>query len=244
MPRRITFFLVGVTAYGLFLATVLYAVGFVGNVAVPRTIDTGAVVPWPQALAIDVALIALFGVQHSAMARPAFKRAWQRIMPAPLERSVYVLMSSTCLVLLYWCWRPLPAPAWDASGTSIGAALSALFWLGWGLEVASTFLIDHFDLFGLRQVTLFLRGVAYTPPAFKQPLVYRFVRHPLMLCLLIAFWATPRMSMGHLVFAAGMTLYILVGVAFEERDLLAEHGESYAEYRAQVGMLFPLRWRR
>jgi protein-S-isoprenylcysteine O-methyltransferase Ste14 len=244
MLRRISFFLVGVVVYGLFLATVLYAIGFVGNVVVTKAIDTGTVVPWPQALAIDVALIALFGVQHSVMARPAFKRAWRRVVPVPLERSAYVLLSSACLFVLFWCWRPLPAPVWDASGTTIGAALAALFWLGWGLLVAATFLIDHFDLFGLRQVTLFLRGVEYTPLAFKRPLVYRFVRHPLMLCQLIAFWATPRMSVGHLVFAAGMTLYILVGIAFEERDLLAEYGESYAKYRAEVAMLAPLRWRR
>ncbi len=243
MAQRIIFFLVGVMAYGLFLATVLCGIGFVGNVALPKGIDGGGAAPWPQALVVDVALIALFGVQHSVMARPAFKRAWQRVLPAPLERSVYVLLSSACLLLLFWWWRPLPAPVWDASSTSIGGALAALYWLGWGLVVASTFLIDHFDLFGLRQVTLFLRGVEYTPPPFHQPLVYRFVRHPLMLSTLIAFWATPRMSVGHLVFAAGMTLYVFIGIAFEEGDLLAAHGEPYAKYRAQVAMLVP-RWRK
>jgi protein-S-isoprenylcysteine O-methyltransferase Ste14 len=244
MARRIVFFLVGVVAYGLFLATMLWGVGFVGNVALPRSIDVGVAVPWPQALLVDLALVAVFGVQHSVMARPAFKRAWQRIVPVPLERSVYVLLSSACLLALFWWWRPLPAPVWDASSTSIGGALAALYWLGWGLVVASSFLIDHFDLFGLRQVTLFLRGVEYTPPPFKQPLVYRFVRHPLMLSTLIAFWATPRMSVGHLVFAVAMTLYVIIGVALEEGDLLAAHGESYAKYRAQVAMLAPLRWRR
>jgi methanethiol S-methyltransferase len=242
--RRVIFFAIGAVAYALFTATMLYGIGFVGNFAVAKAIDSGPVGPWPQAVAVDLGLIALFGVQHSVMARPAFKRACRNAVPAPLERSAYVLLSSACFALLCWCWRPLPATVWDASGTVLGVALTALFWLGWVLEIASTYLIDHFDLFGLRQVWLFLRGVAYTPPAFEQPLVYRYVRHPLMLCLLIAFWATPRMSVGHLLFAAGSTLYILIGIAFEERDLLAEHGEPYAAYRARVSMLVPLRLRR
>jgi protein-S-isoprenylcysteine O-methyltransferase Ste14 len=244
MARRLIVFLVGVAVYCLFLGTVLCGIGFLGNTGLHEGIDGGVAIPWPRAVAVDVALIALFGMQHSVMARPAFKRHWQRVVPVPLERSVYVLLSCACLLLLFWCWRPLPAPVWDASGTRVGAALAALFWIGWGLVVASTFLVDHFDLFGLRQVTLFLRGVEYTPPPFRQPLVYRYVRHPLMLSTLIAFWATPRMSVGHLLFAAGMTLYTLVGVAFEERDLLAAHGESYARYRAQVPMLLPVprRW--
>jgi protein-S-isoprenylcysteine O-methyltransferase Ste14 len=231
MARRLLFFLVGVAVYGLFLATVLLGVDFVGDMGLHVGMDGGLATPWPRAAAVDVALVALFGAQ-------------QRVVPAPLERSVYVLSSCACLLSLFWCWQPLPAPVWDASGTRVGGALTALFWLGWALVVASTFLIDHFDLFGLRQVTLFLRGVEYTPPPFRQPAVYRYVRHPLMLSTLIAFWATPRMSVGHLLFAAGMTLYTLVGITFEEGDLLAAHGESYAMYRAQVPMLLPVRGRR
>jgi protein-S-isoprenylcysteine O-methyltransferase Ste14 len=237
MARRVIFFVVGIMAYGLFLATVLCCICFVGNLALLKGIDEGAAVPWSQALVVDLALIALFGVQHSVMARPAFKRSWQRVIPTPLERSVYVLLSSGCLLLLFWWWQPLPTPVWDTSGTRVGGALTALYWVGWGMVMASTHLIDHFDLFGLRQVTLFLRGVEYTPPAFKQPLVYRFVRHPLMLSTLIAFWATPRMSVGHLVLAVGMTLYTLIGIAFEEGDLLAAHGVArwgYAGARTQV----------
>jgi protein-S-isoprenylcysteine O-methyltransferase Ste14 len=244
MTRRLIFFLVGVAVYCLFLATVLCGIDFVGNTGLHAGIDGGVAMPWPRAVAVDAALIALFGVQHSVMARPAFKRHWQRVVPVPLERSIYVLLSCACLLLVFGCWHPLPATVWDASGTSLGGVLTALFWLGWGLVVASTFLIDHFDLFGLRQVTLFLRGLEYTPPPFRQPLVYRYVRHPLMLSTLIAFWATPRMSIGHLLFAIGTTLYVLIGVALEEGDLLEVHGESYAAYRAQVPMLLPLRGRR
>ena len=240
MTKRFPAFLFGITAYAVFLYTFLYLIGFVGNIFVPKGIDDGAQSPAAAALAIDLALIALFGVQHSVMARPAFKKRWTRLIPEPIERSVFVACAGFCLLLLFREWRPLPSPVWDLPAGLLHTSLMVLSWLGWLVALSSSFLIDHFDLFGLRQVYFYLRGLDYTPVAFKHPAFYRYVRHPLMAGFLIAFWATPQMSAGHLVFALGMTAYILIGIALEERDLLEKYGEAYAEYRRRVSMLIPL----
>lgn len=228
----------GVACYSVFLGTFLYAVGFVGNLVVPKAIDSGPAVPPAEAVAVDVLLLAVFAVQHSVMARPAFKRWWTRVVPPPAERSTYVLASSLALILLFWQWRPVPGVVWEV-GTPWDAAAWAVFAAGWAVVLASTFLIDHFDLFGLRQVALFARGRAYTPPPFRVRGLYRAVRHPIMLGFLIAFWATPVMSWGHLLFAGMTTAYIVVGVWLEERDTLRTYGDTYEQYRHRVGMLVP-----
>lgn len=240
MAKRLLAFVFGVAVYLLFLFTVLYGIGFVGNVFVPKGVDGGPTSPLAISLPIDLGLIALFGVQHSVMARPTFKKWWLRLIPAPVERSLFVLGASLSLLLLFWQWRPLSGYIWNFSAGWMNVALTALFWIGWLDVVLSTFLINHFDLFGLRQVYLYLRGVDYTPVAFKQPLLYKYVRHPLMLAFLIAFWATPQMSVGHLLFAAGMTAFIFIGITLEERDLLKLYGEAYEQYRRQVSMLIPI----
>lgn len=228
----------GVVCYLVFLGTFLYAVGFVGNLPVPKAIDTGTVVPFVEAVAVNVLLLSLFAVQHSVMARPSFKRWWMRMVPSQVERSTYVLASSFILMLLFWQWRPIPGLVWEA-GPPWSAILWAVFVVGWMVVLASTFLIDHFDLFGLRQVVLFARGVPYTPPTFGVRGLYRLVRHPVMFGFLIAFWATPAMTWGHLLFAGMTTAYIVVGVWLEERDLRRAFGETYDQYRRQVGMLVP-----
>jgi methanethiol S-methyltransferase len=239
MSKRVLVFIVGVLIYTVFLLTNLYAIGFTANLLVPKGIDEGVPSPVAIAVLIDLTLIAIFGLQHSLMARPAFKAYWTRLIPPALERSIFVLSSSLALLLLFWQWRPLPEYVWNIPGGFINMALNILFWLGWFGVVLTTFLIDHFDLFGLRQVYLYLRGVEYTPVPFKKPALYNYIRHPMMLAFLIAFWATPQMSIGRLMFAAGMTVVILVGIAFEERDLLKAHGEAYGKYRRQVSMLIP-----
>ena len=228
----------GAACYLIFLGTFLYAIGFVGNLAVPKSIDSGPVVPPAEAVAVDVLLLGLFAVQHSAMARPAFKRWWTRLVPPHVERSTYVVASSLLLILLFWQWRPLPGVVWEAE-QPVGAVLWGLFGLGWVLVLISTFLIDHFDLFGLRQVILYARGQPYTPPPFRTPALYRVVRHPIMLGFLIAFWAAPTMTWGHLLFAGMTTAYVVVGVSLEERDLRRAFGDTYEEYRRRVGMLTP-----
>jgi protein-S-isoprenylcysteine O-methyltransferase Ste14 len=232
----------GVVSYLVFLGTFLYAVGFVGNLAVPKSVDSGPVAPPGEAAAVDVLLLGLFAVQHSVMARPAFKRWWTRVVPPQVERSTYVLASSLVLILLFWQWRPVPEVVWAVEHPAAVAALWALFGVGWVVVLVSTFLIDHFDLFGLRQVTLYARGEPYTPPPFRTTGLYKVVRHPIMLGFLIGFWATPTMTWGHLLFAGTNTAYILVGVLLEERDLWAAFGSAYEEYRRRVGMLVP--WRR
>lgn len=229
----------GAVCYLVFLPTLVYVVGFLGGWYVPKTIDTGVMIPWQQALVVDVLLLGLFGVQHSVMARQGFKHWWTRLVPVHVERSTYVLFASLVLLLMFWQWRPIPANVWNVENSAGRAVLLALFWLGWTIAVASTFFISHFDLFGLRQVVLHLRGQPYTDVPFKRAMLYKFVRHPLMLGLLIAFWAAPQMSVGHLLFALGGTGYILVGLWFEERDLLAAHGDSYQQYRRDVPMLLP-----
>jgi methanethiol S-methyltransferase len=234
----------GAAAYLLFLASFLYLVGFLGNIWLPRTVDHGLSAPLGQAVLVNVLLLGAFGVQHSVMARPAFKARWTRFVPPSIERSTYVLLSSVVLVLLYWQWRTMPAVIWDVHQAAGRLVLWVLFWLGWGIALASTFMISHVDLFGLRQVYLAWRGKPYTDIAFHVRLFYRLVRHPLMLGFVIVFWAAPTMTAGHLLFSLAMTGYILIATHLEERDLVAVLGDQYRDYRSEVPMLLPLRRRR
>ena len=233
--------LYGVVTYVFFFATFLFMVGFVGNLPLPKTIDSGVPGPWAEAVAVNLLLISLFGVQHSVMARPAFKRWWTRIVPEPIERSTYVLAATLALALMLWQWRPITEPlVWNVEQALWVDALTVVFWAGWGVLLLSTFLINHFELFGLRQVFARLLGHTLPVPQFRTPLLYRQVRHPIYLGFMLSFWSTPRMTAGHLLFAVGMTVYILIGIYFEERDLVAQFGDRYRRYRERVGMLLPL----
>jgi methanethiol S-methyltransferase len=230
-------------AYVFFFGTFLYTVGFLGNFGVPKTIDAGGPdTPAAAAAAIDIALLGIFAVQHSVMARAGFKRWWTRIVPPAVERSTFVLFASAALALMLWQWRPLPAIVWDVSAGATRTALQAVFWGGWVVLFVSTFLINHFELFGLRQVYARAAGQPIPAPEFRTPLFYRYVRHPIYVGFLLSFWAAPVMSVGHLLFAVGATGYILVGIWFEERDLVRQFGDRYRRYRREVGMLLP--WRR
>lgn len=232
--------LYGAVVYLLFFGTFLYAIAFVGNLPVPKMIDspeTSALVP---ALVIDVLLLAVFAIQHSVMARPAFKRWWTRYVPHAVERTTYVLLASLALVLLFWQWRPILMPVWSVTNPAAIVAIQVVFWAGFGLVLLSTFLLNHFELFGLRQVYARLRGWTLPAPEFRTPLLYKRVRHPLYLGFLLAFWAAPSMTLGHLLFAVGTTGYILIGIWLEERDLVDLFGDQYRRYREQVSMLFPL----
>lgn len=244
-PTSILFVAYSLTVYAGFLAVFAFTVGFVEGVGVPEDIDgggsaaTASTTSTASSVAIDVALIGLFALQHSVMARPVFKRWWTRVVPAPIERSTFVLASSLVLALLLWQWRPLPATVWDVGPDATRVALHGLSWLGWLTVLGTTFLLDHFDLFGLRQAYRHLRDRPPAPPAFRAPLLYRLVRHPLMLGFVVAFWAAPAMTRGRLLFAAVTTGYILVALRLEERDLLRELGTDYATYRHRVPQLIP-----
>jgi len=240
MMGRGVAFLYGIVCYAIFFLAFLYLIGFLSNLLVPRSVDVGATAATLTALTINFALIALFGIQHTVMARPAFKEKWTKIVPESIERSTYVLISSLILILLYWQWRPMTGQViWEAEAAWAQYLLWAVFFGGFGLVLLSTFVIDHFDLFGLRQVWLNLRQKEYPSSGFKVTFFYKFVRHPLNVGWIMAFWGTPRMTLGHLMFAVGMTAYILIAIRYEERDLVQILGDDYAQYRKKVPMLIP-----
>ncbi len=237
--RRIAVLVYGLGCYATFFSTFLYACGFIGGFGVPKTIDSGAEAPLGSALLVNLALLSVFAVQHSGMARRGFKDTWTKIVPPVAERSTYVLASSLLLIFLFWQWRPMPGVVWQVENATARLVLWALFAFGWGLVLVSTFLINHFDLFGLRQVYLYWRGQPYTHLPFATPGPYRYVRHPLYVGWLFGFWATPTMTVGHLLFAAVTTSYILVAIVLEERDLAHYLGAPYEAYRQTVPKLIP-----
>jgi protein-S-isoprenylcysteine O-methyltransferase Ste14 len=238
MFKRLPIMLYAIVSYAVFTVSIFYAMGFVGNYLVPKSIDAGGPTNASEAVVIDLLLLGLFAVQHTVMARPAFKRWWTKVIPSTCERSTYVLLSSLILLLLFWQWRPIQMSIWRMDGTAAWLLIS-VYWLGWIIAFSSTFMIDHFDLFGLRQAFVVLRNSELPGPLLKMPLLYGFVRHPLMLGFVIAFWATPAMTAGHLLFAVITTAYILVALQFEERDLITQFGAAYQEYRRRVPMLLP-----
>jgi protein-S-isoprenylcysteine O-methyltransferase Ste14 len=239
---RFIAFLYGVVSYVAFFVAFLYAIGFVSGLAVPKTIDSGAVVPMAEALIVNLLLMSLFAIQHSVMARKQFKQWWTQFVPKSVERSTYVLFSSLALVLLFWQWRPIPTLVWQIDHPQIAMAVIGLSFAGWLIVLTSTFLINHFELFGLYQVANNLAGHPMPVPRFRTPLYYKFVRHPIYLGFIIAFWAAPTMSVGHLLFAAVTTAYIIVGALLEERDLVDLFGDEYRRYKERVSMLVP--WRK
>ncbi len=239
MMSRMMMFLYGVVCYAVFFVTFLYAIGFVGNWVVPKSIDAEPTTPLAQALLVNTVLLGVFAVQHSVMARPAFKRWWTRYVPKPVERSTYVLFSSLALILLFWQWQPMGGVIWNVSNSTGRMIMHAGFLFGWLTVLVTTFLINHFDLFGLRQVYLHWTGREYQPLRFKAPGPYKYVRHPLYVGWLCAFWFTPTMTAAHLLFAMLTTAYILIAIRYEERDLVVIHGDVYADYRRRVPMLVP-----
>ena len=230
----------GVVAYGFTLVALLYLIGFVGNLIVPKSIDSGAAGPLLQSVIVDTMLIGLFAIQHSVMARQGFKRWWTRLVPPSVERSTYVLFASFALLILYWQWQPIPALVWTVQNPIAAAVLDGIFWLGWVVLVASTFLLSHFELFGLSQVFARLFGKPPSDAKFRTPLLYRSVRHPIYLGVLLAVWATPAMTAGHLLFSVVITGYILIGIQLEEHDLIQQFGDQYRRYRQHAAMLVPL----
>jgi len=233
-------FLYGGIAYVVFFVTFLYAIGFAGNLVVPKSIDDGGAGPLATAILINLLLLSLFAVQHSVMARPWFKKRWTKIVPKSVERSTYVLLASAFLILLFWQWRPVRSTIWDVEGTAMGMVLTVTFWTGWGMVLLATFLINHFDLFGLRQVWLNFKGEEYRPIPFKIPGFYKLVRHPLYLGFMLAFWSAPHMTGGHLLFAGVTTAYMLIAIQFEEHDLVESLGDDYVQYRKSVSMILPI----
>lgn len=239
---RITAFLYGIVAYFVFFGTFLYAIGFVSGLVVPKTIDTDTVVPMTEALIVNLLLMSLFAVQHSVMARRQFKEWWTQYVPKSVERSTYVLLASLALILLVWQWRAMPTLVWQIADPQIAMAVTILAFIGWLIVLTSTFLINHFELFGLHQITNNLAGRPMPAPRFRTPLYYKFVRHPIYFGFIIAFWAAPTMTIGHLLFAAVTTAYIFVGILLEERDLVDLFGDDYRRYKNRVSMLVP--WRK
>lgn len=237
--RRVLALTYGVAAYLFFLGTFVYAIGFVGNIGVSKGIDAGPISSLPVTIAIDALLLGVFAVQHSLMARQGFKRVWTRIVPHSVERSTYVVASTLALALLLWQWRPLPGVVWDLRGTTAATILMGLFGVGWAVLLISTCLVNHLELFGLAQVWAYFRGRELPHPAFRTPGLYRVVRHPIYFGFVIGFWSAPVMTTGHLMFAIATTGYILVGIFFEERDLVAAYGQTYRDYRKRVPMLIP-----
>ena len=240
---RILAFLYGSAAYTIFLGTFLYAIGFVTGLPLPKTIDTGPAGSLSEAVIVNLLLLSLFALQHSIMARKEFKRWWTRFVPPVIERSTYVLLASLALMLLFWQWRPIPAVIWQVDIPILATALTALSLIGWSIVLAGTCMINHFELFGLHQVIENLVGRSLPAPRFRTPALYTVVRHPIYMGFIIAFWATPVMTLGHLMFALVTTAYIFVGIALEERDLVAQFGDEYRRYRQRVAMLIPFRRR-
>ena len=238
---RIVSLLVAVACYAIFFATFLYLICFVGDLSfAPLTVDRGGIEgPIALALIVNVALIAIFGLQHSVMARQGFKRAWTRIVPAHLERSAFVLAASVALIVLFLFWRPMPGVVWEIGNPLLANLMWALFWIGWATVLVSTFLINHFELFGLQQAWFNARGREAAPPTLRQPMLYKWVAHPLYAGFFLAFWATPQMTVGHLLLAVGMSVYMLIAIRYEERDLVGLFGDDYVKYRSSVGMLLP-----
>src|SRR5215468_6959462 len=241
--RRILALLYGSIAYIVFLGTFLYAIGFVIGLVVPKTVDMGLVAPIGEATVVNILLLSVFAVQHSVMARRPFKRWWTQFVPIEIERSTYVLLASLALVLLFWQWRAMPLIVWQISNPTTAMIMQGVSLFGWFVVLLSTFLINHFELFGLQQVVLNLAGKAGSEPRFKAPMLYKLVRHPIYLGFIIAFWAAPVMTAGHFLFALVTTAYILVGIALEERDLIELFGDEYRRYRQRVAMLVPIWWK-